>query len=193
MSKVYTLSDPHLWHPLVSNLRGFTAVQDHVAALEDSVRARVTKRDHMWWTGDMTAGGKIPQMLDWIASLPGTHHLVAGNHCPVHPMHGGHSRQREYLRAFASVQTVAQRKIGGHKVLLSHFPVVGDHKERPELDRWRPRPFNGILLHGHTHSTEKVSEVNGNFGALLQIHVGIDAWGMTPVSDAQILELIESA
>jgi len=27
----------------------------------------------------------------------------------------------------------------------------------------------------------------------LQIHVGIDAWGMTPVSDAQILELIESA
>jgi calcineurin-like phosphoesterase family protein len=127
-------------------------------------------------------------MLEWVASLPGTHHLVAGNHCPVHPMHGGHARQRDYLRAFASVQTVMQRRIGGRKVLMSHFPVVGDHKERPELDVWRPRPFRGVLLHGHTHSAEKVSRA----GETLQIHVGIDAWGMTPVSDAQILELIES-
>ena len=193
MSRVYTLSDAHLWHELVSGLRGFRTAQEHVDALEDALRSTLTKRDTMWWLGDMTAGGKIPQMLDWIAALPWKNHVVLGNHCPPHPMHGGQARQRDYLRAFESVQTIAQRRIGGHKVLMSHFPVVGDHKERPELDMWRPRPFNGILLHGHTHSAEKVSEVNGNFGALLQIHVGIDAWGMTPVSDAQILELIESS
>jgi calcineurin-like phosphoesterase family protein len=190
LSRVFTLSDAHCWHELVADLRGFSSAAEHHAALDDAVRSRVTKRDHMWWLGDMTAGGKIPQMLKWVASLPGTHHLVAGNHCPVHPMHGGHSRQWEYLRAFASVQTIAQRKIGGRKVLLSHFPIVGDHTERPHLDQWRPRPFNGVLLHGHTHSDRKLSITPEG---TVQVHVGIDAWGMTPVSDDQILALIESA
>lgn len=198
MSRVFHLSDAHRGHELVAETRGFASAAEHDAALDDGIRSTLTKRDTMWWLGDMTAGGGIPAMLEWVASLPGTHHLVAGNHCPVHPMHiSAAAKQRAYLTAFASVQSIAKRRIGGRRVLLSHFPVEGDHTDESRYDAWRPRPFEGTLLHGHTHSTETVSWAESPVGmrlqATLQIHVGIDAWGMTPVSDAQILELIEAA
>lgn len=188
MSRVFTLSDAHRFHDFVARLRGYPSTVEHDAALDDELRSTLRPRDNMWWLGDMTGGGRIPAMLDWIRSLPGTHHLVAGNHCPVHPMHSGsHKRQRAYLTAFASVQPFARRKIGGRRVVLSHFPIVGDHTDEPRFDQWRLRPFPGTLLHGHTHSTEKASAV----GETLQIHVGVDAWGLRPVGDEEILALIE--
>lgn len=189
MSRVFTLTDAHLFHEFVAETRGFASSAEHDAALEDGIRSTLTKRDTMWWGGDMTAGGRIDDMLKWVASLPGTHHLVAGNHCPVHPMHlTAPAKQRRYLEAFASVQSVARRRLGGRRVLLSHFPVEGDHTDESRYDAWRPRPFSGVLLHGHTHSKSKLSIS----GPTLQVHLGIDAWGMTPVSDAEIIALIEA-
>lgn len=188
MSRTYQLSDPHRFHEFVARLRGFENAAEQDACLDDAIRSTLTKRDHMWWGGDMTAGGRIGEMLEWIKSLPGEHHVVLGNHCPAHPMHlGGHNRQRAYLEAFASVQTIARRRIRGHKVLMSHFPVEGDHSEESRYDMWRPRPFPGVLLHGHTHSPEKVSWA----GETLQLNVAPEAWGMRPVSDEELAALIE--
>lgn len=188
MSRTFTTSDAHDGHELVAQLRGFVNAAEQRAHFDDWIRTTMSKRDTMWWLGDMTAGGGIHTMLEWIKSLPGTHHLVAGNHCPVHPMHiSAHAKQRAYLEAFTSVQSIAKRRIGGRRVILSHFPVVGDHTEDPRHEAWRPRPFEGTLLHGHTHSDVKVSVA----GETLQINVAPEAWGLRPVSDDELVAIIE--
>jgi calcineurin-like phosphoesterase family protein len=42
---------------------------------------------------------------------------------------------------------------------------------------------NELLIHGHTHSTEKL---NGT-----QIHVGVDAWNYAPATLKEIEELVK--
>jgi len=120
----------------------------------------------------------LPRQL--IAELPGTKHLIAGNHDRCHPMHrDAHNWQRRYLEVFDSVQSFARRRIAGRQVMLSHFPFSGDHTFEDRYTQYRLRDEGAWLLHGHTHSMSK--------GEGRQIHVGADAWGMAPVS----LEVIE--
>lgn len=63
-----------------------------------------------------------------------------------------------------------------------------DHTATPRYEQWRLPDMGTPLLHGHTHSAEKVST-----SALTapQIHVGVDAWGLRPVALKEIVELLE--
>lgn len=85
-----------------------------------------------------------------------------------------------------------------YRLILSHFPFApiesysrtGDEVDitysQKDLRYLHKRVIDdgkSILLHGHTHSTEKV---NGRM-----IHVGVDAWDGAPVSHEQILELVK--
>jgi calcineurin-like phosphoesterase family protein len=117
------------------------------------------------------------------ASLPGTKHLIAGNHDPCHPMHrDAHKWQAAYLQVFASVQPFARRRIRNQDVLLSHFPYVKDRHEARYM-QYRLRDEGAWLLHGHTHQSEQRREGR-------EIHVGLDAWDLTPVSLDTIADLM---
>lgn len=191
---IFYTSDLHIGHKTVAELRGFDDPAEHDVALADNWDRLVRADGQVWVLGDISVGGKSNELhaLEWISQRPGTKHLIAGNHDSCHPYRSqAHKWQRIYLdSAFASVQQSAVRKIDGHRVLLSHFPFQGteggDHtlKNRFEelrltrvganADRW--------LLHGHTHSPERI---RGR-----QIHVGVDAHGLAPVSLGWVQGLI---
>lgn len=180
-------SDPHKGHRLVSQLRGFATVDEHDETLAANWRRVVRPEDSVWLCGDL-AVNHYEDALEWVRSLPGTKHLIVGNHDPCHPMHrDAHKWQGRYLTAFASVQAFARRRINfnGQRqdVLLSHFPYSSDHTEHARYLQYRLRDEGAWLMHGHTHGVERL---HGR-----EIHVGLDAWAFTPVPLGIIIELMQ--
>ncbi|TXH08431.1 MAG: hypothetical protein E6R04_10745 [Spirochaetes bacterium] len=173
-------ADLHIGHRLVAELRGFTDPAEHDGELAARWDGLVADADVVWVLGDISGGGPRSQAraLEWVAQRPGIKHLVAGNHDGVHPRHhDAHKALRAYLGVFASVQQSARRTLAGQDVLLSHFPYAGsdspdDRGQRYE--QWRLPDLGAWLLHGHTHSTAH--------GSGREIHVGVDAWDLAPVS-----------
>lgn len=182
MSNQHFVSDLHLGHRKVADLRGFgedTAAHD--AWLAEQWDATVRPDDAVWVLGDLTLG-PTAYALEWIRQRPGRKEFITGNHDEVHPMHrDAHKHQAEWMVVFASVQMAARRKIAGHNVLLSHFPYAsdgdGEGRSKPfegRYNQWRLSDDEDLpLIHGHTHSTVRAH------GRML--HVGVDAWAGRPV------------
>jgi calcineurin-like phosphoesterase family protein len=182
-------SDLHFGHQLVADLRGFADPADHDAAVAERWCATVRADDEVWVLGDLsmaTTNTRVDAVLAQIAALPGTKHLVPGNHDPVHPLHRRSFQwQRRYLEVFASVQAFARQRIGGVDVLLSHFPYLADHSDPPRFLQYRLRDEGGWLLHGHTHQGERRSGDH-------EIHVGLDGWDLRPASLDEIAMILRS-
>lgn len=198
MSEVFYTSDLHFGHEKLAELRGYSSVEEHDADIMEAWNWAVTTRDHVWILGDLSAGNE----LDWwrpLVNLPGTKHLVCGNHDSAWAGNrkGYKSRGGPYnlYNEFASVQDFAVRKIGDTRVMLSHFPYSGDRGE-DRFTQFRLRDEGRPILHGHTHSTEKVSYSTGwntvdwQPMETLQVHVGWDAW-RRPVSTSEIANVLK--
>lgn len=185
MSRIWYTADLHLGHSRVAESRGFTTTGDHDAAVADAWAETVGPRDQVFVLGDV-AMGNPRYALAILKRLPGEKHLIAGNHDACHPMHrDAHRQQRLYLDVLASVQHAGRRRIDRQSVLLSHFPYRGDHTETDRHTQWRLPDMGLALLHGHTHS--------GGRGAGRVIHVGLDAWGLRPVAQEQVADLLAGA
>lgn len=189
----WVTSDPHFGHAKVAELRGFDCVEDHDALLMDNYRRAFKSDDVVWWLGDIAFNGWLPRIHTTVGRLPGTHHLVLGNHDRAHPLQSrGHEYQRAFMDVFASVSTMARASHGGRKVLLSHFPYEGDTHGSRGSDRcveWRPFDAGIPLIHGHTHGAEKVTRTSC---LTAQLHVGLDAWGLKPVLLSDAISLLET-
>lgn len=217
MSTVWFTSDLHLFHKSVAWLRETgrwpspeeradipqLIVDSHNDVLAARWDALVGERDVIWVLGDLTGSSHdVDAALDWIQQRPGVKHLVLGNHDPAHPMYSTSATwEWRYQRAFASIGTSRERYItasGGvkHRVLLSHFPYTGDgYGKKDRVTQHRLRDEGKILLHGHVHSAAKLtfSPPTESKKASIQIHVGVDAWDLKPVSINQVAEIIETA
>jgi calcineurin-like phosphoesterase family protein len=191
--RIFFTSDLHIGHRYVAELRGFGSVEEHDAALAERWDAVVNpsndRADQVWILGDISVGGNRAELaaLAWLMQRPGIKHLIAGNHDHAHPMHReSHKWQKKYLGVFESVQAFAVRKINGQYVKLSHFPYAGsefgDHTPEERYTAWRLPDTGNVLLHGHTHTADKQ---HGR-----EIHVGVDAWDLTPVALEVITDLI---
>ena len=186
MSNIWFTSDLHLGHGKVSEIRGFETPLAHDMTIVANWHESVAQRDQVWVLGDI-ATSNLAYALGVLAGLPGEKHLVAGNHDPVHPMHRkAHTQQPRFDEAFASVQPFARRRIDGEDVLLSHFPYNGPGGDRGEIryPQWRLPDLGEWLLHGHTHMADQ--RRHGK-----QIHVGVDAWNLAPVSIGTITQLMK--
>lgn len=193
MPSVFFTSDLHLGHPRVAQLRGFDSVEEHDAAVAERWCSVVRPNDTVFVLGDVTGGsgrGRLIDALFALGAFPGTKHLVAGNHDAVHPMHrDAHKAAPDYALAFASVASAARRRIGGQEVLLSHFPYTRDRGET-RYPQWRLPNLGAWLLHGHTHGPERVS-LGHTHGIEREVHVGLDAWDLTPVHLDTLADLIK--
>lgn len=179
---VWFTSDQHFGHRLPAIHRGFETTDEMDDALIKNWRRVVREDDQVWVLGDLCVSNPA-RALGIVRSLPGTKHLIVGNHDACHPMHrSAHKWQSTYLKTFASVQTFAKRKIAGRFVLLSHFPYEEDRGE-PRYTQYRLVNQGQWLLHGHTHSSRVMTSSR-------EIHVGVDAWDLTPVSLHQIERLM---
>lgn len=192
MSTVYFTSDPHFGHQFMADLRGFSTVEEHDEALVENYRSRITKRDVVYWLGDLTMNN--PRVaLDQITRIPAqAHHLILGNHDRAHPKHKDAKRwQRMYFDVFESVMTTGQVRIYGQQFLLSHHPYQGEGgRDIQERDtQWRLRDLRVPLIHGHTHASWNWER---SWHMTPQIHVGLDAWGLAPVHVDQVWDLYEN-
>jgi calcineurin-like phosphoesterase family protein len=154
VSEVFYTSDLHVGHEFVARTRGYETAAEHDEALITRWNDRVNKRDSVWVLGDVT-GGSIPKGLEVLPRLNGIKNLVSGNHDKTHPLHrDAHRHLRRFMDAgWASVQTQAMHRIGGHRIMLSHFPYAGDHsRDGDRYNEWRLRDEGHPLLHGHVHT-----------------------------------------
>lgn len=189
-------ADLHFGHPTPSEVRGFTTTEEHDAVLLQNLRAVLNPGDRMFVLGDISSG--IPEKEDRaLELLAGVRddtgarlHLIAGNHDAVHPMHAralsGYAR---FLRTFDTLSSAMTVKIEGTRAMVSHFPYDGDHTDPDRHVQWRPRDCGTPVVHGRTHSTERVS---WSRTGSLQVCVSLDAWGMVPASKDELSRLVRT-
>jgi calcineurin-like phosphoesterase family protein len=209
MAAIWYTSDLHFGHEKVAGLRGFNDTDYHDEHVTDKWRSKIKPQDTVYVLGDLTCDQRKEEYaLDLIASLPGTKHLIAGNHDAVSSIHrNGWKRVTRYLEVFASVRDFAKVRMRRQDVLLSHYPYNGDHTERERYNEYRLRDEGLPLIHGHTHKadqrlhygalqTEWLPENGPGEGETLrvshtpQVHVGLDAWGLSPVASHVVEKLL---
>lgn len=169
------ISDLHLGHQKVAEMRGFASVEAHDEAVLASLLA-LGADDQVWILGDCSSSRPEHQQaaLAALAEVPASLHLIAGNHDAVSSVNrDGFKHQRTYLERFDSVQQFGRVNLAGCQVLMSHYPYArsGDGPGRGEARHLEYRlPDHGYpLIHGHTHHTEphmtRVKRVYGPPGA----------------------------
>ena len=192
MTQHYYTADLHLCHEKVAKHRGFYSVPEHDYTVIKELSEVAHSGNQIYILGDISGGGRETTALGMLA-LAFMHkdadlHLIAGNHDSIHPMHRHSNRAHEkFRRVFASIDSMGTFRHDRHKVMLSHFPYTGDRG----TDRYPEYRLNDVgkpIVHGHTHSTKKVSHSNNGS---LQICVSLDAWDMKPVAKHQLTNIID--
>lgn len=163
--RIWYISDPHFYHLRVAELRGMTVEENNEAICQAWSKA-VKPSDTVWVLGDISVS-KHTEALELIKTLPGKKHLVPGNHDPVHPMHKTYQKSfRAWLDVFETISPFVRKKWQGQDVFFSHFPMdtLGNYYSYA-----LKLSGSDILLHGHTHDSEKI---RGNM-----INMCWEAWG----------------
>ena len=153
----------------------------------------VAPNDHVYHLGDVALGSFVDS-IQYVKRLAGIKLLVPGNHDRVSSVESP-ARQERFRPAYDDVFDMLLSELetiqlvpDGPLISLSHYPYDGDSHTEDRFSALRP-PDNGrILLHGHTHSKEKISR---SAKGTLQIHVGVDAWNFFPASEHSIIKLIK--
>lgn len=188
MGRVWYTSDTHFDHKLVAGLRGFETTAEHDRAIIANWNKVVGKGDTVWHLGDVGMG-RYERFADQLEELNGFIHLVTGNHDEPFPgMRDSWRKQRRWLPPrgrFESVQAFARRRVDGRMFLLSHFPYDGDHSKGDRYTQYRLRDEGMWLVHGHLHTSQRHTGPR-------QFHVGLDAWGLHPVSQEDIIREMDS-
>ncbi len=196
---IWFTSDTHFLHGMVAGLRGFASSEEHDEEIIGQWNRLVRPDDLVWHLGDVGLGNET-RVLEQAARLNGRKQLITGNHDACWPGHrDSRKHQRKWLEVFESVQQFAKIRLDGETVLLSHFPYEGDHTDEDRASQFRLRDEGMWLLHGHTHMKNKqpqhmhffwsasLDETGQLTGDPLprgrEIHVGLDAWDLSPVSE----------
>lgn len=142
---IYLYSDPHLGHRnlaetftvtgadgVVRPARPFATVEQMNQTLLQRYREVVQPADVVWWLGDVCFK-PTASLIDAIAALPGTRHLIFGNHDRENV---GRYQRMGFQKMRSSWQT--------EDMLITHIPV------HPRSLARRGTPW--VNVHGHTHS-----------------------------------------
>lgn len=188
----YFTSDTHLSHIKVSENRGFSSIEEHDDAIISNINSIVRPSDTLYILGDIVMGG-WRKTAPLVQKINGNKVCILGNHDRPAPNNSnGHNYIEEFkaLCGFVSVVSFARISADGQGLMLSHYPydnAPGDVTNLNEFDQYRLRDTGRTLLHGHTHSNEQVSV---SLAGTKQIHVGLDAWGLKPVSLGTVQHII---
>lgn len=162
-------------------------------ALIDNFNDLVDVNDEAWFIGDVAMGSRTVS-VPMIKQLKCRNlFLVPGNHDNCHKMYK-HWRKSVPLyedAGFTILESdtpgpVITTQIAGVDVLVCHFPYTGDSQFEDRYSGLRPDDDGSTwLLHGHVHAPWATNDAYPR-----QIHVGVDAWDMKPVSEDTIAEII---
>lgn len=191
---IFFTSDQHFGHSNIINLcsRPFKDVDEMNEALVDNYNAVVGPKDFVYHLGDF-ALGKIHTSLAHGRRLNGRKALIVGNHdrCFAGGKKSGGKTPQEWESVYRDEAGFSHLDTGdvdvylrGMNLRLSHFPPVSVFSDDVRHIEARPEaPSSGLLLHGHVHTEWKTQ---GQW-----VNVGVDAWGMRPVSLDEIHEYYE--
>ena len=190
----YFTSDTHFGHANIIKYcnRPFKDVSHMNEVLIANWNAVVGEDDVVYHLGDVALG----PWTEWdgiLTRLNGRKVLVVGNHDRI--FEGESEKQRDrfaehYAKWFDEIHHgYAITNVGDHFPIMSHFPYEADHTNDARYMEFRPKDEGNVLIHGHTHENNIVSR---SAKGTLQIHVGADAWEYTPVSEDQIVTILES-
>jgi len=187
-------SDTHFGHANIIRYcdRPFSDFEKMDAAIINNWNNVIGDTDVVYHLGDL-ALGKSERWDEILNSLNGYKVFIVGNHDRIFA--GEKERQRlkwdeKYHEWFDEVYDnyTDLTLSNGTKVNLSHFPYDGDSHGEERYREYRLNDNGTVLIHGHTHKNEIISRSNKG---TLQIHVGQDAFDYTPVSEEQVVSLIE--
>jgi len=207
LSKRFFTSDQHFGHANIlkyedetrrkPNGGRFRDVDQMDTYLIEQWNATVGKDDVVYCLGDLSY--KIASATEALAKMNGTKILIVGNHDPFFKQMIGNDEQRRnaHERApsigYAEIHLELILEIPGIGMAkLSHFPYEPLEDADENYTRYidlRPVPSGEeILLHGHVHS-QWLWKMD-KYGILPpMINLGIEMWGMKPVSEDQLVKL----
>lgn len=166
-------SDTHYGHKAIlgySN-RPFMSIYHMETELIARYNSKIGPNDTVLWVGDCFFCNKN-DAKQIMSRLNGTKIVVLGNH-DRNP-----GPMADIGFTIAMEQCVIN--IAGQTVRVSHYPY--DDKRYPE--RAPKKSKEEMLIHGHTHSTEKISKCRK------MIHVGVDAWNYFPAMYNEVEDLV---
>lgn len=187
---IWLTADLHLGHKNIlkheAEARPFATIEEHDAQLLSNWAEVVAPDDHVIVLGDLCLGS-VRKYAERLAALPGTKHLIAGNHDAIFNkgimhvpsvqalLHAGF----EYISAPTSgghphIDSSVLGWPAGYQVSLSHFPTEGESAERPERFAGARPVGAALVLCGHVHSAWLSKGIN--------INVGVDVRGLYPVA-----------
>lgn len=184
-------SDTHFSHANIIKYthRPFVDLRDMNAQLIARWNSVVAPSDDVWHLGDLALGQDIEAQVALTAVLHGHRRLVPGNHDRVASFfENGDQRER-----FQPVYEAAgweimpeefEHDIAGHRVVVSHFPYLGDSRDGPDRYRENRTVDRGLpVLHGHVH-TEFAQRGR-------QFNVGVDVRGYAPVRQRTVIAWLD--
>jgi calcineurin-like phosphoesterase family protein len=74
-------------------------------------------------------------------------------------------------------------RLGGHDVLVCHFPYAGDSQDHDRYSRFRPVDDGLPIIHGHVHTS--FAELGRQF------NVGVDVRDYRPVAESTITDWLD--
>lgn len=169
-------ADHHFNHRAVIDYcrRPFADVDEMNAQLIRRWNALVDPADEVMYCGDFSFGNAT-QIKQILPQLNGVKFLIRGNH--------DRGRTDSWWRnaGFATVHPWVVMNIGGEGCVVSHYPYREHrHDEREFHDM---HSDEGLwLIHGHVHHEWK------RRGKM--INVGVDQWDYAPVSEVEIVKLM---
>ncbi|KZC01389.1 hypothetical protein AU375_02313 [Methylobacterium radiotolerans] len=158
---MFFTADTHFGHRGIIRMceRPYADAAEMDEALIKSWNARVQPSDTVWHLGDFAMGPKRERLAAIFERLNGTKRLVKGNH----------DGPATLALPWAQVEKLVEISDHGVSLVLCHY----------SLRAWRGSFGDTIQLFGHTHGLLP--------GTTQSCDVGVDSWGMAPVSLAQIL------
>jgi calcineurin-like phosphoesterase family protein len=198
MSSRWFISDLHFFHSNIfryqENRRRFLNVQEMNHHMIAKWNKSISKRDTVYIVGDFSFGTKeettaIVKQLNGLQKI-----LILGNH----------DRWRKYTIqdwidiGFTDVKDEDLIKLSNaEQVLLKHYPYAESTLTKlwklitfkKEYKRWYHPLFpvdRGLWhIHGHHHGGPKIQG--------RQINVNVDSWDFKPVSESEIIKMINDA
>ena len=188
-------SDTHFGHANIIKYcdRPFRDVPHMNEVLIENWNRVVGPDDEVFHLGDV-ALGPWDQWDGLLSRLNGFKTLVIGNHDRIFAGESEKKRERFYPH-YAEWFDVMTDKVenfrlsDGTMVNMSHFPYDGDSHGEDRYNEFRLPDEGKTLIHGHTHLNQIVSRSEAG---TLQVHVGMDAFDYHPVSEEQVIALIQA-
>lgn len=154
-------------------------------ALLDNYNSVVSPTDEVWFVGDVVMG-RFETSIEFMRKFHGDKYLIPGNHDRCHRMIPKWRKWQPYYEevGFTVLDSQVITQIGREPVKVCHFPYTGDSHHDDRYSGLRPDNTGEWLVHGHVHSTERFDAEQRT------IHVGVDAWDLSPVPETELEKIV---